>query len=60
VNNITHNLLLDYHLNLANADFIASAALQGICSSTLQLHALRPRKRDFANSTCYMRQTRRL
>jgi len=27
--------------NLASADFTASAALQGICGSTLQLHALR-------------------
>jgi len=30
-----------YYLNLASADFTASAALQGICGSTLQLHALR-------------------
>jgi hypothetical protein len=32
--------------------FTAFAVLQGVRGSLLQLHALRPRKRDFANSTC--------
>jgi hypothetical protein len=41
--------------NCGSVDFTAATALQGICS-TLQLHALRPRRRDLrlayaANST---------
>jgi len=34
-------LLLQDCLPFGSADFTASAALQGICGSTLQLHALR-------------------
>jgi hypothetical protein len=34
-------LLLQDCLPSESADFIASAALQGICGSTLQLHAVR-------------------
>jgi hypothetical protein len=45
-------LLLQNCLPFGGVDFTAPAALQGSCGSTLQLHALRPRKRDFASSTC--------
>ena len=36
-----HKVVQMYYLNLARADFTASAALQGICGNTLQLHFLR-------------------
>ncbi len=53
-------LLLQDCLSSGNTSFTVFAVLQGICGSTLQLYVLRLRKWDFANSTCYIRQTRRL